>query len=255
MVASNSNNLPSRNFVNQSSGGGKGKGRKGGGGGGGRGGCKSSRSAERYKRSLGGKKVIGKNRETWARTKLRIDLSQQMVAAERDRTIVYRDCNGSGNPEDGAERNTEVSMFSPGVDAAFISSWDATIPTDSSECSSNMEGMPNNDADILRTLRQYFPPHTDFRPGQLQAIQAVLHDEPTLVVLPTGSGKSLCYQLSAKLLSMHTAQCRGIRFLQHSSSHNTNIKSSFLGSKTLNETQHCKDLARYCAYIVTHNKQ
>jgi ATP-dependent DNA helicase RecQ len=41
---------------------------------------------------------------------------------------------------------------------------------------------------------------TDFKPGQRPVIDAVLAGEDLLAVMPTGAGKSLCYQLPAFLL-------------------------------------------------------
>lgn len=41
--------------------------------------------------------------------------------------------------------------------------------------------------------------HPDFRPGQWEPISALLSDRDTLVVMPTGSGKSVIYQLPALL--------------------------------------------------------
>lgn len=48
-------------------------------------------------------------------------------------------------------------------------------------------------------LRQHFG-YPDFRPGQSQAVESVLQAQDTLVVLPTGGGKSICYQVPAMLL-------------------------------------------------------
>lgn len=48
-------------------------------------------------------------------------------------------------------------------------------------------------------LQRYFGYET-FRPGQQDVIEAVLRGEDVVAVLPTGMGKSLCYQLPTKLL-------------------------------------------------------
>ena len=53
--------------------------------------------------------------------------------------------------------------------------------------------------DVLSSLRRHFR-HETFRPGQEQIVSAVLSGEDVLAVMPTGSGKSLGYQLPAVIL-------------------------------------------------------
>src|SRR3954468_5021788 len=52
--------------------------------------------------------------------------------------------------------------------------------------------------DISAALNQHFG-FPGFRPGQREAVDAALAGQDVLVVMPTGSGKSLCYQLPALL--------------------------------------------------------
>ena len=41
--------------------------------------------------------------------------------------------------------------------------------------------------------------YDSFRPGQVEVVEALLAGEHTLAVMPTGSGKSLCFQIPALL--------------------------------------------------------
>lgn len=53
--------------------------------------------------------------------------------------------------------------------------------------------------DLLPALKQYFG-FSELREGQAEVMQAALNHQDCFVLLPTGGGKSLCYQLPALLL-------------------------------------------------------
>ncbi|WHY54949.1 DEAD/DEAH box helicase [Peribacillus simplex] len=53
---------------------------------------------------------------------------------------------------------------------------------------------------IERVLKEKFG-FDEFRPGQKEVVESLMSGRHTLAMLPTGSGKSLCYQLPAYLLN------------------------------------------------------
>jgi len=62
-----------------------------------------------------------------------------------------------------------------------------------------MSIMCDSTGDVLKRLRTHFG-HQEFRQGQAQIVAAVLGGRDVLAVMPTGSGKSLGYQLPAVML-------------------------------------------------------
>ena len=87
----------------------------------------------------------------------------------------------------------------------------------------------------IQTLKTYFG-YDAFRPGQEKIIDQVLAGRDVLAVMPTGAGKSLCYQLPALLMPGITVMMDQVKALNEAGIHAAYINSS------LTETQVTKAL-------------
>src|SRR5690606_10100001 len=87
--------------------------------------------------------------------------------------------------------------------------------------------------DEARAVLQKYWGHADFRPGQWEIIEHVLSGRDLLAILPTGGGKSICYQVPAllsegltivisPLIALMQDQVAGLR--------SRNIPASFINS-------------------------
>ena len=59
--------------------------------------------------------------------------------------------------------------------------------------------MTFTDQDIRSSLKKYFG-FESFKGDQSQIVRSVLDGRNTFVIMPTGGGKSLCYQLPAMMM-------------------------------------------------------
>ena len=55
----------------------------------------------------------------------------------------------------------------------------------------------SDDREQLASVLQKYWGYDQFRPQQLDAMRAVMSDQDSVVVFPTGGGKSLCFQAPA----------------------------------------------------------
>lgn len=68
--------------------------------------------------------------------------------------------------------------------------------------------------DKIQTLKDYFG-HSTFRPFQEEVVDAIMAKQDVLMILPTGGGKSLCYQLPTLLMDGITVVVSPLLALMH----------------------------------------
>lgn len=94
---------------------------------------------------------------------------------------------------------------------------------------------------LEQQLQKYFE-HTEFRPGQKEVIESILNKHDVVALMPTGGGKSLCYQLPAVINKNTTVIISPLIALmkdQVDSLNAQNIKASFINSTlSFSETEH-----------------
>lgn len=105
------------------------------------------------------------------------------------------DINSENTPKDilktFKELNSDVFLFH--ISLMFHERADLSFGENRSKMARERSGKMND------LLKQYFG-YDKFRPGQKEIIQKVIDQENVLGIMPTGSGKSICYQLPSLLL-------------------------------------------------------
>jgi RecQ family ATP-dependent DNA helicase len=164
-----------------------------------KGGTKASKGAETLRRRI--KRV---RNERW-REANGIRRRGKRAAAHR-REQLAKELVHEKTLSEALNPNQLAEIFSSGVDTSQIS---LAGPSD------DKDGIPDFPTCVVSRdeledfLRTEFG-HSEFREGQFEAISSVLTGERSLIILPTGSGKSLCYQfpsvfLRKKIIGFHKA--------------------------------------------------
>ena len=97
---------------------------------------------------------------------------------------------------------------------------------------STVDYSASGSSNLEQALKQYFG-YRSFRPGQREIVEAAIERRDQLVVIPTGGGKSLCFQLPALLqpgLTVVVSPLIALMQDQVAALHDNGISATFLNS-------------------------
>ncbi len=93
-------------------------------------------------------------------------------------------------------------------------------------------GAPENSAELHRALAHTFG-YESFRPHQLEIVSSIVEGRDVFAVMPTGGGKSLCYQLPSRVMNGTTVVISPLIALmkdQVDAARQNNLAAAFLNS-------------------------
>ncbi len=90
-----------------------------------------------------------------------------------------------------------------------------------------------------KLLRDYFG-HESFRPLQAEAVDTILSRQDLLMILPTGGGKSICYQLPSLMMSGVTIVISPLLALMHDQV--SSLRSANINARMFSSMQHSDEI-------------
>ncbi|MGF7233388.1 MAG: RecQ family ATP-dependent DNA helicase [Frankia sp.] len=108
--------------------------------------------------------------------------------------------NATGHRSDREVASPDAGQHDPGSPTRSATNDSATNDSAARRSAPNDPAADEERVDLLRATAGAHFGYESFRPGQLEAMTAVLSGQDTLCVLPTGAGKSAVYQVPALLI-------------------------------------------------------
>lgn len=137
--------------------------------------------------------LVTVNGQAWARTGSRFHRKSDMGVAPDPQLRIVLDVDRP--PHAGLDRSSIPQVV---IRHAFLGAVFPWLPALSSDRRNISDFTPASD-ESLEVLAQSLFGIPNFREGQLEAVKTVLEGRDSLVMLPTGAGKSLIYQLAMLL--------------------------------------------------------